>query len=93
MDDPRNVEPLVVMQPVAVDTASPDRDGMLVMANGMLVGVLVHLDTPDHEHQVGNWFVEAAFGGLQGARPKPFDTLDEATRWFRLQLRRRSAAN
>ncbi|MFC5555984.1 hypothetical protein ACFPQ7_19105, partial [Methylobacterium iners] len=62
----RNVETLVVLQPIAVDTGSPDRTGMLVMANGMLVGVLVQLNTPEHEHLAGGWFAEALFGRMQG---------------------------
>lgn len=85
MDAPHNVETLVVMQPIAVDTASPDRNGMLVMANGMLIGVLVRLEDPEHERQTGGWSVEAVFGRLLGSRPPPFATLDEATRWFRMQ--------
>lgn len=82
---PRNVASLVVMQPIAVDTGSPDRDGMLVMADGMLVGVLVQLAAPEHGRKVGRWFVESLYGALSGALPQPFLTLDEATRWFRLQ--------
>ena len=91
MDAPHDVETLVVMKPIAVDTASPDQAGMLVMANGMLVGVLVRLDDPEHEHQTGSWFVEAAFGRLHGSRPSSFATLDEATRWFRMQRKRQHA--
>ncbi|HEX8417392.1 MAG TPA: hypothetical protein VF641_07280 [Methylobacterium sp.] len=83
------VETLVVLQPIAVDTASPDRTGMLVIANGMLVGVLVQLNAPEHEHLTGTWFVEAIFGGLQGLRPPSFDTLEDATRWFRMQRKAR----
>ena len=83
----RNVEALVTMQPIAVDTASPDRDGMLVIANGMLIGVLVRLEAPEHENLTGSWAVEAIFGGLQGLRPQPFDTPEEATRWFRHKMR------
>lgn len=85
MGDPHNCETLVVMQPISVDTASSDRTGMLVMSNGMLVGVLVQLNASEHEQQIGSWFVEAIFGELQGLRPPPFGTLEEATRWFRAQ--------
>jgi len=81
-----NVETLVVLQPVAIETGSPDRTGMLVMANGMLVGVLVRLDAPEHENPQG-WFVEAAFGQLQGLRVPTFDTLEDATRWMRQRLK------
>ena len=83
MGTAHNVETLVVLQPIAVDTASPDRDGMLVIANGMLVGVLVRLEAPEHETLTGSWSVEATFGGLQGLRPQPFETPEEATQWFR----------
>lgn len=88
----RNVETLVVLQPIAVDTGSPDRTGMLVMANGMLVGVLVQLNTPEHEHLAGGWFAEALFGRMQGLRPQPFDTLEEATRWFRGQRKHKAGS-
>ena len=91
MDRRHNVETLVVLQPVAVDTASPDRVGMLVLANGLLVGLLIRLDTPEHEDE-GDWFAETLLGRLKGARAPTFSTLDEATRWFRVQLRREPAA-
>ena len=81
-----NVETLVVLQPIAVDTGSPDRVGMLVMANGMLVAVLIRLDAPEHENPQG-WFVEAAFGRLNGLRVPAFDTLEDATRWLRQRLK------
>lgn len=85
MGTPNNVEALVVMQPIAVDTASPDRDGMLVMANGMLIAVLVRLDAPDHEQPDG-WFLEATFGNLSQRSAPVFDSLDDATRWFRKRV-------
>lgn len=86
MAKPHNVETLVVLQPIAVDTGSADREGRLVMANGMLVAVLVRLDTPGHE-SAHSWFMEAGLGRLQGLRPPAFDTLEAATRWLRQQLR------
>ena len=77
-----NVETLLVLQPIEVDTGSPDREGRLVLANGLLIAVLVRLDTPDHA-QRGGWFVEATFGRLQGLFPPTFDSLEAATRWLR----------
>jgi hypothetical protein len=77
-----NVETLLVLQPIMVDTGSPDQEGRLVLANGLLIAVLVRLDTPDHE-QGGGWFVEATFGRLQGLFPPIFDNLEVATRWLR----------
>ncbi|MCJ2009309.1 hypothetical protein [Methylobacterium sp. J-092] len=81
-----NVETLVTMQPIAVDTGSDDRDGMLVMANGMLVAVLVQLAMTDHE-EAGDWFVEVALGRLGAHRTLTFGNLDDATRWIRRRLR------
>ncbi|MCJ2075307.1 hypothetical protein MKK68_06490 [Methylobacterium sp. E-016] len=82
MDARDNVETLLVLQPIMVDTGSPDREGRLVLANGLLIAVLVRLDTPEHEVGPG-WFVEAAFGRLFGVSAPIFDTLEEATRWLR----------
>lgn len=90
MSSQGNVETLVVLQPIAVDTGSLDCSGMLVMANGMLVAVLIRLDTPGHENPQG-WFVEAAFGRLSGLRVPAFDTLEDATRWLRKRLKRTSS--
>ena len=85
MDTPHNVATLVVMQPIAVDTASPDRNGMLVMANGMLIAILARLETPDHEQPDG-WFLEATFGNLECRSAPVFDSLEDATRWFRTRV-------
>ena len=87
MRRPHNVETLVVLQPIGVDTGSLDREGLLVMANGLLVGVLVRLDTPEHERP-GGWFLEVGFGQLAGLRAPPFDTPETATRWLRQRLKR-----
>lgn len=81
-----NVETLVVLQPIAVDTGSLDREGMLVMANGMLVAVLVQLTAPEHENR-GCWFLEAGLGPLRDLRPSAFGTLEDATRWLRRHLK------
>ena len=69
-----NVETLVVLQPISVDTASPDQVGMLVIANGLLVAVLVRLDAPGHA-RCGGWFLGGGLGRLPGARAPPFETL------------------
>ncbi len=87
MKPPHNVETLVVLQPIGVDTDSDDRQGLLVMANGLLVGVLVRLDTPGHQ-QLRGWFLEAGFGRLAGLRAPTFDTPEAAARWLRQRLKR-----
>ncbi|MCJ2099805.1 hypothetical protein [Methylobacterium sp. E-046] len=83
-----NVETLLVLQlqPIAVDTNSPDREGMLVIANGLLVAVLVRLEGPEHDDR-GGWFMEAGFGRLQGQRVPTFPTLEDASRWLRRHLK------
>ncbi|WP_092047353.1 hypothetical protein [Methylobacterium pseudosasicola] len=81
-----NVETLVVLQPIAVDTGSPDRDGMLAIANGLLVAVLVRLADPEHDN-VGSWFFEVGFGRLHGKKAPTFLSLEEATRWLRRHLK------
>ncbi len=81
-----NVESLVVLQPILVDTASPDQAGMLVMINGLLVAILVRLDAPEHERR-GVWFMEVGLGRLAKVRAPIFDTPEDATRWFRQRLR------
>ena len=86
MVERRNLETLVVLQPIAVDTGSPDREGRLVIANGLLVAVLVRLDAPEHE-MPGFWFLEAALARLQGIRAPPFATLEDATQWLRHRLK------
>lgn len=81
-----NVETLVVLQPILLDTASRDQDGRLVMANGRLIAILVHHEDLDEPANRG-WFLEAGLGRLQGLRPARFDSLDAATRWVRLRLK------
>ena len=87
MSERSNVATLLVLQlqPIAVDTGSPDRDGMLVIANGLLVAVLVRLAEPEHDN-VGSWFLEAGFGRLQGQRAPTFLNVEDATRWLRRRL-------
>ncbi|WP_244537286.1 hypothetical protein [Methylobacterium pseudosasicola] len=84
--DRGNVETLVVLQSISIDTASPDHVGMLVIANGLLVAVLVRLDAPEHERR-GAWYMEVRLGRLAKVRAPVFDTLEDATRWFRQHLK------
>jgi hypothetical protein len=86
MGPPRNVETLVVLQPIDIDTGSPDQEGHLVIANGLLVGILVRLDDSDHEC-AGRWFLEVGLGGLRELDAPIFFSLAEATRWVRTSLR------
>ncbi len=68
MTDRDNVEGLVVLQPISVDTRSPDQTGMLMIANGLLVAVLVRLDAPEHERAgPGTW--RSGLVGLRACEP------------------------
>jgi hypothetical protein len=89
VDPPCNVEALVVLQPIRVDTDSSDQEGRLVLANGLLVGVLVRLDEAEHE-RAGQWFLEVGLGALQGLNAPTFASLPDATRWLRQNLRNRA---
>jgi hypothetical protein len=56
--------PNIALQPVEVETASPDAEGLLAFADGRLVAVLVRLSAELHEAVglEGHWSVEAGFG-------------------------------
>ncbi len=82
-----NIETLIVLQPVTLDTGSSDRDGRLVLANGRLIAILVRLDASDHEGIEG-WFLEVGLGRLRDLRPAPFGSLEAATRWLRQHIAR-----
>ena len=86
MAESHNVETLVVLRPIAVDTGSPDREGRLVIANGLLVAVLVRLDAPEHE-KPGFWFLEATLGRLEGIKAPYFAELEDAIQWLRRRLK------
>jgi hypothetical protein len=76
-------EPTLAFHPIRVETGSTDEEGMLVLTNGGLAGVLVRLSSAIHEGDVaGRWFLEAAFG-RHDPRAPAFDTLESADRWFR----------
>lgn len=83
-----NIETLIILQPVTLDTGSSDQEGRLVLANGRVVAILVRLDAPEHEGIEG-WFLEVGLGRLRGLRPAPFDSLEAATRWVRQHLKPR----
>ena len=69
----------VELQPIQVETNSPDRDGRLVLWRGKLVGILVKLSA-HHGVFKGHWTTEWIAGLLH--HPPPFPDLDAATAWF-----------
>jgi hypothetical protein len=73
------------LQPMRVGTDSPDEEGQLVLADGCLVAVLVHL-SDEYEADAGKWFLEAGFGRVAYPSPPKFDSLDEAQAWIARRL-------
>jgi hypothetical protein len=69
----------ISFQPIAVETDSHDRDGLLVLADGKLVGLLVRLTDEAHDPAIhGAWYLEAAFGRAECNSGMLFASLDEA---------------
>jgi hypothetical protein len=69
------------LQPIPVRTGCNDRIGRLVLIDGQLVAILVRLDDEIHQADEGKWFLELAFGPLQGK--ETFENLDEAKEWIK----------
>ena len=68
-------------KPVRVGVGNRDEDGRMVMVNGRLVAILVHLTGPyDTPELRGKWFVEAGFGPISG-KHELFSTWEEAEAW------------
>ena len=76
----------LLLQGIQVHTGSSDEDGQLVLAEGRLVAVLVHLADRAHDGLVGAWFLEAGFGPCAATTPPVFQSLDAAQDWVRSQL-------
>ncbi len=68
----------IALQPIQVAVGSCDEEGQMVLVDGTLVAVLVHLTgSCDDPHLQGKWFVQAGFGPLL-ERHELFSTLDKA---------------
>jgi hypothetical protein len=67
-----------------IEIASVDREGRLILFNGVLVGVLVKLSGL-HGELSGNWYLETSYDGLQDER-LTFPDLDAAKRWIHDRL-------
>ena len=81
----------LTLQPVQVRTGS-DEEGMLVLHNGRLVAVLVHL-SDENEAAPGDWYLEAGFGpGLEGPDHPTFDSLDAAQNWLSGRVAKHTSA-
>jgi hypothetical protein len=77
----------ITLQPIPVDTNSADQEGLLVLSDGHLVGVLVRLEDPVHEETLtGCWYLECAIGKLRGACDPVFENLQSALAWIETRL-------
>jgi hypothetical protein len=67
--------------PIRVETGTPEEDGRLVLVNGKLVAVVVHL-SDDHlmPDLQGKWSVEAGFGPLL-EKYRVFPTFEAVEAW------------
>jgi len=71
----------IALQPVRVSVGLLDEEGQMVLVDGTLVAVLVHLTGPyDNPHLHGKWCVQRSFGPLSEGR-EVFPTLEEAEDW------------
>lgn len=71
----------ITWKPVRVGVGSRDEDGRMVLVNGRLVAILVHLTGPYETPELRDkWFVEAGFGPLSD-KHELFSTWDEAEAW------------
>jgi hypothetical protein len=69
--------------PIRVETGSPEENGRLVLVNGKLVAVLVHVSDAHPEPDLrGRWFVEAGFGPIF-EKYKVFRSFEDAWAWVR----------
>jgi hypothetical protein len=67
-----------------IEVASVDREGQLILFNGVLVGVLVKLSSL-HGELSGRWHLETAYDGLRDER-LTFADLDAAKQWINDRL-------
>lgn len=77
---------ILTFQKIAVETGSADQDGLLVLANGLLVAVLVRLSDAHAPDFVDAWFLEAGFGALSGSEHPVFPSLAAARHWMQSRL-------
>jgi hypothetical protein len=78
------------LQPTRV--AAVDAEGLLVFSDAGLIAVLVCLSEL-HKDAAGHWFLEAAFGELDGSEHPIFPDIDTAQTWIDERLRKAEALN
>ncbi len=77
----------LTLQSIQVATGSSDEEGMLVLAAGRLIAVLVRLSADHRESKLQDrWFLEVGFGNLGAGLTPTFADLDEARAWIARRL-------
>jgi hypothetical protein len=64
-----------------IRTDSADSEGILLLADGELVAILIKLADESHEQDRGKWVIETLFGINPLNPPALFDTADHAAAW------------
>jgi hypothetical protein len=67
---------------VRIDTHTADGTAIILLADGVLLGVLTELLDECHGDDRGKWAIEAAFGLCEQAIPATFATANEAANWL-----------
>ena len=75
----------LAFEPARIETGSEDENGVLILADGRLVAIMVRLDAPFNEDAQGCWHLEAGFGRCVGT-PAPFASLSDGLRWVGRRL-------
>lgn len=75
------MEVVFTFQPVRIDTATPDEEGLLVFRNEMLIAVAVRLAHVDDTSLRDRWNLEAVFDRLPRPR-RTFADMGEMERWL-----------
>ena len=71
----------ISLQPIRVAVGPLHEEGRMVLVDGALVAVLVHLaGSYDNPHLRGKWFVQMSLGPL-AERDACFSSLEEAEEW------------
>lgn len=64
-----------------IRTDSSDENGILLLAGGQLVAILVELADESHGEERGKWAIEATFGVDGRRHPSSFATAADAADW------------
>ena len=76
----------LALRPLRVASGAGNEEGCLVLDDGRLVAVLVHLTGATYAELTGRWYLEAGFGQLDGAEQPTFADLEKAQQWISFKL-------